>query len=308
LTAGAVVNPFTQRWIMEPKPQNVWGVPHSVWFTLMGIGGALFINRALFGIELGRLLGMPIADLLGMLLIGIGGLILIADLGRPLRVLRALANPKTSWISVGAISDFIFMGADGLWTLGELNLGSGPLFGATWANSPIGVALQAIACLAALVVIMYPGFVLSYSPSIPFWNTTLVPMHFLAYAFGSAVGLAIISHLWAPVEASTLRTWVAAGGILLAVCALLLAAHVLNGKYSHTASRVSVERLLKGELQAIFVWGAVFVGLVVPAVLGLFGYLGAGPFMLAAAGLAVLVGNWLSKLSVIRAGTYAPFL
>jgi tetrathionate reductase subunit C len=306
----AVVNPFTQRWIMEPKPQNVWGIPHSVWFTLMGIGGALFINRALFGIELGRLLGMPIADLLSMLFIGIGGLILIADLGRPFRVLRALANPKTSWISVGAIADFIFMGTDGLWTLGELNLGSGPLFGAAWATSPLGVAFQAIAGLAAVVVIMYPGLVLSYSPSIPFWNTTLVPLQFLAYAFSSAIGVGLISTFWAPVSAATLRGWVAVESGLLVVCLLLLVAHVLNGSYTHTAARVSVQRLKSGDLRPMFLYGALLLGLLVPAVLAMWGGLAPSPIsaVLAAAGLVVLVGNWLSKLSVIRAGTYAPFL
>jgi len=51
----AVANPFTAgRWVVEPKPQTVWGVPHASWFSAMGVGGALFINRLIFGIELGR--------------------------------------------------------------------------------------------------------------------------------------------------------------------------------------------------------------------------------------------------------------
>ncbi|MDR7540010.1 MAG: NrfD/PsrC family molybdoenzyme membrane anchor subunit [Armatimonadota bacterium] len=309
---SAVVNPFTGRWIMEPKPQNVWGIPHALWFTFMGVGGALFLDRALFGVELGRVLGMPLADLLSLLFIGVGGLILIADLGRPFRVLRALANPRTSWISIGAICDFIFMGLDGLWTLGELNLGGGPLFGAGWASSPLSIAFQVIAGAAALVVIVYPGLVLAFSPSIPFWNTTLIPLQFLAYAFSSAVGLALVSTLWAPVGQATLRGWLAVESGLLVVCLLLQVAHLLNGSYSHTAARISVQRLLGGELQPAFVYGTLVLGLLAPAALGLWGGLastaGSASTILAAAGLVAVVGNWFSKFSVIKAGTYAPFL
>ena len=53
-SAGSVRNPFTSgRWIMEPKTQNVWGNQHATWFTFMGIGGGLFINRMLLGEEMG---------------------------------------------------------------------------------------------------------------------------------------------------------------------------------------------------------------------------------------------------------------
>ncbi|HZD41824.1 MAG TPA: NrfD/PsrC family molybdoenzyme membrane anchor subunit, partial [Terriglobales bacterium] len=100
------VNPFTVSLVMEPKPQTIWGVPHATWFFAMGVGGALFINRALFGIELGRVFGLMVADILSMILICAAGLVLISDLGKPFRVLRALMNPKTSWISIGAICDF----------------------------------------------------------------------------------------------------------------------------------------------------------------------------------------------------------
>ena len=63
---SSVVNPFTGRWIMEPKIQNVWGNQHATWFTFMGIGGALFINRMFLGIERGRFWGMTWADILSL--------------------------------------------------------------------------------------------------------------------------------------------------------------------------------------------------------------------------------------------------
>jgi formate-dependent nitrite reductase membrane component NrfD len=308
-----VVNPFTvENWVMEPKPQNIWGIPHTSWFFAMGVGGALFINRVLFGIDLGLVFGMAVADLLSMILIGIGGLILIADLGQPWRVLRALLNPRTSWISVGAIADFVFLIFAGLWVIADLEWqGARPFAALPWAgNSPLGIAFQVIAGIAAFVVIVYPGLVLAASPSIPFWNTTLIPLQFLSFAFASALGLALIFALWLPVPPAVLASWAGAEVLLLAVTLLLFAAHLIHGTASHTAAKISVARLVKGELRVPFVWGTLVVGLLVPLFLGIAAVLGSSlaPGLLAVAALLTFPGNWLSKYAVIKAGYYAPFL
>lgn len=311
---SSVVNPFTGQWVMEPKPQNVWGIPHSVWFFAMGVGGALFINRALFGIELGRVLGLVLADVLSLVFIGIGGLILIADLGKPYRLLRALLNPRTSWISVGAICDFVFLVFGGLWVIADLDLGGArPFAGLPWAgDSALGIAFQLLAGAAAFVVVVYPGLVLSYSPSIPFWNTMLVPLQFLAFAFSSALGLGLFFAILAPADPGAVRAWAVGEAFLLVVSLILVLAHLLNGTSSHTAARVSVQRLVKGDLRLPFLWGTIALGLLVPVVLILsitvLGRPESNLVYLALAGLITLPGNWLSKYSVIRAGTYAPFL
>jgi len=311
----AVVNPFTTGpWIMEPKPQTVWGMPHATWFFAMGVGGALFINRALFNIEMRRVLGMPAADLLSMILIAIGGLILIADLGKPLRVLRALLNPRTSWISVGAIADFVFLILTGLWVIAGFEWqGARPLAGLPWAgNSPLGIAFQTVAGISAFIVIVYPGLVLSYSPSIPFWNTTLIPLQFLAFAFASALGLALAFALWSPVSPATLTVWTHGEILLLSLALLLLVAHLLNGSYSHATAKLSVHRLVKGDLRGVFVLGTLACGLLLPLLLSLYGSLGenspANLVYLAVAGAMTIPGNWLSKYAVLKAGNYAPFL
>ena len=307
-------NPFTERLVMEPKPQTIWGVPHSIWFFSMGIGGALFINRALFGIELGRVFGLIVADVLSIVLISIAGLVLISDLGRPLRVLRALMNPRTSWISSGAICDFVFLILDGLWLIADLEIGGQrPLAGLAWAgDSPLGIIFQIVAGAAAFIVIIYPGMVLAYSPSIPFWNTMLIPLQFLVFAFANAVGLALIFALWVEVPPALLMTWGIAEVLLLAGALILFLAHLLNGAYSHTSAKVSVSRLIKGDLRLFFVWGALVGGLLLPLFLGLYGSLwanrGSGISLLALSGLISLAGNWFSKYAVIKAGTFAPFL
>jgi formate-dependent nitrite reductase membrane component NrfD len=111
------------RFVLEPKVQRVWGVPHATWFTLMGVGGGLFLLTRLLGLEdeTGTLFGMPLADLISFVAIAVGGLILIADLGKPMRFIRAVVNPRTSWISRGAIADFVFLIAGGLLVLPSLH-------------------------------------------------------------------------------------------------------------------------------------------------------------------------------------------
>lgn len=308
----AVTNPFTAAtWVMEPKAQNIWALPHASWFFAMGIGGALFINRVLFGIEMGRLFGIALADLLSLALIAIGGLILIADLGKPLRVLRALMNPRTSWISVGAICDVVFLLVGGLWILADIEWGgSRPLASLPWAgNSPLGILFQVVAGISAFVVIIYPGLVLAYSPSIPFWNTTLIPLEFLSFAFASALALGLISALWAAVPAAVLSQWLFAELFLLAASALFLIAHLLNGRTSHPAAKLSVKRLMSGELRGAFLLGTILLGLALPALFTFYGLLlgGASHYSILAIGAAILVGNWFSKYAVIKAGIYAPF-
>ena len=310
----AFANPFTAgRWVVEPKPQTVWGVSHASWFFAMGIGGALYINRLVFGIELGRVYGVIVADLLSMIVIGIGGLILIADLGKPARVLRALMNPATSWISIGAICDFIFLTLAGLWAICDLQWGGArPFADLPWAgNSTLGSVFQIVAAVAAFIVIIYPGLVLAYSPSIPFWNTTLIPLQFLAFAFASALGLVPIFAIVDPVSPAFLADCANLEFVVLASALLLFIAHVLQGTYGHMAARVSVNRLLKADLNLPFVWGTLFAGIIVPMLLVLNADASdskAQLMVLLSAGILTLPGNWLSKYAIIKAGVYAPLL
>jgi len=53
-------NVFMDRFVLEPKVQRVWRGRHATWFTLMGVGGGLFIVARLLDLEseLGLWFGM----------------------------------------------------------------------------------------------------------------------------------------------------------------------------------------------------------------------------------------------------------
>jgi len=134
--------------LMPAQLQHEWDLYHATWFTLMGIGGGMFLLARLLGIErrLGIVVGLPLVDVISFVVIGVGGLVLVWSLGRPFRMLRAVLKPGTSWISRGAIADFIFVAAGGLLVLPGLTIGSATPFAwlpwDPWATTPVGKGLE----------------------------------------------------------------------------------------------------------------------------------------------------------------------
>jgi tetrathionate reductase subunit C len=303
-------NPFTDRLIIEPKPQSVWGIPHAFWFTAMGIGGALYLNEVIFGIEMGHVLGLSLSHLISMILIGIGGLVLIADLGKPFRFLQALRNVRHSWITWGAICDFVFMILDGLYILPTFTWvnGAKPFAGLPFGpGTALGGLFTIIAGVAAFVVIIYPGMVLATSRAIPFWNTTLIPLQFLAFSHASALSLVFFA------SPGTVSGALVLGAVLLMLLSLLaMGAHLLAAMYGREAARESLRVLLRGPLAGVFLGGTCLVGLIIPLAIGLTAFNGdswrlAAPALILM-GIFAIIGNFCSKLSVIRAGRFAPLI
>ena len=285
-------------------PQDLWGINHATWFLCMGLGSALFLNRLLFGIDVGEVLGLPLADVLGLILVGFGGLVLIASLGRPFRIFGALRNPRSSWISRGAIADFLFLLLAGLLLLPYLAVGgSRPLRWLPWAPGTLWEGLLAWAAGAAAVfIIIYPGLVLAVLRPIPFWNTSLIPLQYLTSAFATGAGIAYL--LGCPASARP-PAQVALVSILSTLVISVI--HVARAHAQGGAARLSAAAVTRGQWAAYFLGGGLLLGLLVPGLLLLLhlsGGLGEG--FLALAGVLLLGGNFLSKYAVIKAGYFVP--
>ena len=112
-------NVFMDQFTLEARTQRVWDINHAVWFTLMGLGGGVFLAGRIFNLTEGHgsLLRIPTVDVVSFAAIAVGGAILVIDLGRPLQFWRAFVNVRTSWISWGAWSDLIFLVVAGLLVL-----------------------------------------------------------------------------------------------------------------------------------------------------------------------------------------------
>ena len=304
-------NVFMDRFVLEPKVQRVWDIPHAVWFTLMGVGGGLFVLARALELEsdLGTWLGLPFVELLSFAAIAVGGGILIADLGRPMRFLRALVNPGTSWISRGAIADVVFVVVGGLLILPDLELGrSRPFDWLPWtaaATNGLGRLLELVALAAAVVVMFYAGQVLAEPRAIPYWHSPLIPAQFLLSSAATATALLMFMQAANDVAIPAGHCWLLAG--FLALLLVVIAVH-LRIDADHPGKAESIERLTRGRYRTPFLGGVVLVGTILPLVLALVGvaWAGARDVVSILAVLCTVPAGYGLRLLTLRVGIFPP--
>lgn len=299
------------QWRMQTRVQRVWDAPHATWFTLMGIGGGLFVLARLMGLshELGLWFGLPAVDIVSFLAIGVGGLILLADLGKPFRFLRALLNVRTSWISRGAVADFVFLVLATLLILPGLKLGSAaPFAGLPWgpeATSGLGRLFEGISILAAIVVMFYAGAVLSDPKSIPYWNSPLVPTQFVLSSAATSTG--VLSFFFLAVGKAVTPGVVFLQIIFVALLLISIVWH-LSTKKDDVAKGESLAWLLRDRYRGLFVGLVITAGTVVPLVLSLIAAAsdGARGALMAISAVLLLIGGYYLRLLTLRVGIYPP--
>lgn len=251
------------RFALHYVPQTHWRVWHALWFWAMGIGSGIFCLRQFFDITGGGLfLGMNAIDIVGLVLVAIGGLILNLDLGKPFRFLNSLLKPKNAWISRGAISDFAFLGIGVLYVLPGL-IPSLPWSDAVFSQADIvSKIFIVLAIFFAIIIMIYPGFVLYYSRNIPFWNSIFTPILFLEYALTSSFGL-IGWMVTANGEALSSSFY----GVFIATLAITFVSVFIylfeRNSVQNQCIKASINCLLKGKASSWF-WFSQIVGSLLP--------------------------------------------
>ncbi len=308
---SAPQNVFMDQFDLAARTQRVWDINHAIWFTLMGLGGGVFLAGRILNLTegLGSLLGIPTVDVVSFVAIAVGGAILVADLGRPLQAWRAFVNVRTSWISWGAWSDLIFLVVAGLLVLPALSLGgSEPFSGLGWdphGGDGGGLALEIVAGVAAVVVMTYAGAVLARPRAIPYWNSPAVPLQFLLSSAAMSVAVVMLIEVIAgePVSAGQMVLL----GVLTAAMAVAIGVH-LSTRTDAPGKAESLQRLLRGQHRLNFVWRVCIMGTVLPAVLA---FVGAGaadardPVAVVCC-VALVPGGFLLRLMTLRVGIYPP--
>ncbi len=304
-------NPFMDQFNLEARTQRVWDLNHAVWFTLMGLGGGVFLAGRILNLteDLGHWLGIPMVDIVSFVAIAIGGLILVADLGRPLQFWRAFANIRTSWISWGAWSDLVFLTVAGLLVLPALSLGgSRPFSGLGWepdGSDATGLALEILAGAAAVIVMTYAGAVLARPRSIPYWSSPAVPIQFLLSS--AAMSLATVLLLEAINDVPISGGQMALLGILTAGLLTAMAVH-LSTHRDVPGKQQSLDSLLRGPHRAVFVGLVLVLGTLMPTLLAFIGAAVPGArTALSVISFALLVqGGLLLRLTTLRVGIFPP--
>ena len=299
------------------RPQEAvgpqWRSSHATWFLAMGLGGGLYLYRLVIGLSLGTFLGLPLTDLLSIILVGIGGAILIADLGHPERFMKAVAHARTSWIARGAIADFVLMIVGGLAILPYLQIGGFKPFDGlknVWTlESTLGLVLQGIAWVAAVIVMLYVGFVLYGSNSVPLWQLREVPILLPLTSLTASLGLAFLVAPATQLTGVPLKS-VALLEIAMILLTLLFTASLLrSAPRNGSAAKESARTMTRGSYAAHFIGGVLIVGNVLPLLALGIAYMTSGALevgAMALSGLLVIVGAFLLRYVLLKAALFGP--
>ena len=228
------------------------------------------------------------------------GLTHLLFLGRMTRFWRAMQNWKTSWISRGFLFNAFFMAFGGSYALALT--GMIPLF-----NVPvIKAGLMVLSTASAILFAAYPGFMLSTVKAIPFWRSVLEPIIFFLQGLLGGIALQLILGTVIPFDAAWSSTLIKANFILLVAVLGLIAAAMLIKSRHQGIERVSVAFLFTGDLSRMFLVGAIGIGLILPLIIMTFLYSGSRSWLYHAVMLMELVGIYIAKYGILRAGAYAP--
>jgi formate-dependent nitrite reductase membrane component NrfD len=282
----------------EYRPQREWAEGRGLFLVighfLVGVAAGTWLMGLLYGVIEALIVAFALACL--------GGLAHLAFLGRPERAWKMMTRTASSWIARGFWGLSLFLAGGFLCLVPEL------WTGAPWsANSALSMAGYGLAFAGMVVLIVYMGFVYTSSKAIPFWNSPLHPVLYIAYACrgGTAALIIVMTASSRPIETGSalLEVWMAITAVVAVLWLLELQSAATGG---NTAARRSVRELLAGRVALYFYGGILVIGLAVPAVLvaGIAAPLSQAT--LAAIGLASVVGDFFMKYSSIRAGIYLP--
>ncbi|MGD0237907.1 MAG: NrfD/PsrC family molybdoenzyme membrane anchor subunit, partial [Syntrophorhabdales bacterium] len=250
------------------------------------IGGGLYLVALYLESIAGMLTGL-------MMVVVLKGAFHLAHLGQPSRFWRLFLKPGRSWLARGLLCVALFM------VFATLQL----IFSYWFAANGADPFFKVSSGILALFVIAYSGFVMNYVRGIPFWNSALLPLLFIA--FGILGGLALMLLIG---PAALRSASVSATPYSLCVTACLLALYVCSAPYVGPAAKRSVKDLIQGDLALPFWIGVVLCGVVLPAVIMLYMYLASQtpmPLMMATA-FGILVGAFSFTYCLLKAGLYRP--
>lgn len=263
---------------VEPWHQKHWDWKASGNFLCGGAGVGLLTFVGIVGLN-GTSTVLP--GLVALALIALGLLMLMFKIGRPLRFLYVLRQPRRSWMSREA------------WIAGLLF----PLtLFALWSGRP---AVMAAAALVGLVFLFCQGMILEQAKGIPAWRTKRVIALIMATGLAEGCGLFLLLAALLPALGHAAKPF-AFTLVALAATRAWAWRRYFNALESQGAPTRTIEIFMacRGWFLAVgFVLpvALVAIGLVLPA---------ADAALFALAGLSVFATGWAIKFILITRAAY----
>lgn len=287
--------------------ESAWGWLIITYLFLAGAGSGAFIAAVacdLLAPDWSKALARA-GSLVAGPLVAIGTLCLVLDLEaglwEPWRQIYMINNLR-SMITWGVIILSIFIPIALLYAaaLNEIT------FVGKLAKKYVTI-IELIGSVFAVATAAYTGVLIAVVNGVPFWNTPLMPVLFLASAISTGLAAAMI--VAAVIDVKTIKTlsnFALGHVIFLSVEALVLMLFVFMSLTRSTEAALSANILISGHLSPYF-WGLVVVlGIVIPFILSVFEYVeyGAMPKALVlGADLLVLMGGMSLRALIIFSGT-----
>ncbi|MGQ9572089.1 MAG: NrfD/PsrC family molybdoenzyme membrane anchor subunit [Dehalococcoidia bacterium] len=282
-----------QDFLLPYRPQREW---------IEGRGLLLVMAQFFSGVAAGVWAFSLILDYDAGLIISIVTMTVLAGgahlvfLGRWQRFWRMILRLRSSWISRGLLGIVLFLA------------GAIPYAVPGVRESAFGSAMLALSVLGIALLLVQKGFVYVVVKAIPFWSISLLPALYIAYALrgGAAlllVAAAIAGDVFDIDLLEAIKLWVVVSTAVLLLLYLALANNAGG------AAKRSLQELVAGRLSPAFYAGAIFLGLMIPAVLGAIGATaGLWRGLLAFVGLSSLAGDFFVQYCIVKAGVYLPIV
>ncbi|MBI5628046.1 MAG: polysulfide reductase NrfD [Candidatus Rokubacteria bacterium] len=275
------------------RPQREWvdgrGLLLISGHFLSGVGAGGWVFSGAVGFLPG--------EVASLVLVALSGLAHLLFLGHPERFWRML-RVQSSWVSRGFLGITLFLLAAVAYLARTL--------AGDRAGDPVAQILWGLSLVGASVIMLYKGNVYAVCRAIPFWNSSLLPVLYVAYALRGGTALLLLFLPWYELGMDQglleiLELWI---GLSVGVCVLFYLTIMANAS---VGAHRSVEDLLRGRVAAAFYLGVVGVGFLIPVVIGLWNVVTPVSLgMLALVGATSLVGDFYVKFAIAKAGRYVP--
>lgn len=288
-------------------PESAWGWLIITYLFLAGAGAGAFLAAVacdLLAPDWSKSLARAGSIASGPL-VAIGTACLVLDLEaglwEPWRQVFLIANP-TSMIMWGVVILSVFIPiafAYGL-ALNEI----------TWVGRYLKryvTPLEIAGSFFAVSTAVYTGILIAVVNGVPFWNTPVMPVLFLASALSTGLAVAMIGAAIIDIRTiKTLSNFALGHVIFLAVEGVVLMLLVFMSLTRSAEAAASAQMLISGVLSPYFWALVVIVGIVVPFVLSIVEYYEYGEmpkYLVVGADLCVLVGGMSLRALIVFSGT-----
>ncbi len=288
-------------------PESAWGWLIVVYLFLAGSGSGAFLAAVycdLLAPDWSKSLARA-GSLIAGPLVTIGTVCLVLDLEaglwEPWRQVYLVGNLR-SMIAWGVIILAVFIPVAFLYAaaLNELT------FVGKIAKKYIRV-LEYVGSFLAVSTATYTGVLIAVVNGVPFWNTPMMPVLFLASAISTGLAAAMIVAAIIDIQTiKTLSNFALGHVIFLAVEGLVLMLFVFMSLTRSTEAAISANMLLSGALSPYFWVLVVILGILIPFVLSIIEYYEYGEMpksLVIGSDLLVLMGGMSLRALIIFSGT-----